>query len=241
MPEAVKDIVKNNMNASAFDERKLDEILKSYFEDMYKYVDNKNDTIKIEAIYKTIPGQLGNDSHKFQFKNINDNARKRDYEVPLSWLLTSRIVADTHNIKLPEIPLIAFADFDTFKLYMNDVGLLRKMANTTYRDIVDSQNNIFKGIMSENYVANQLMANGIENLYYYKNEQSTMEIDFLLQTDDGIIPVEVKSAENTQSKSLKSYINKFNPKYSIRISTKNFGFVNNIKSIPLYAVFCIKK
>lgn len=241
MPEVVKDIVENNMNASAVDDSKLDGILKSYFEDMYKYVDNRSDTIKIGAIYKTIPNQLGNDSHKFQYKNISDNARKRDYEVPLFWLLSTKIVHSTSNVKLPEIPLIAFADFDTFKLYMNDVGLLRKMSNISYRDIVASENNIYKGIMAENYVANQLIANGIENLYYYKNEQSTMEIDFLLQTEDGIIPVEVKSAENTQAKSLKSYINKFNPKYSIRISTKNFGFVNNIKSVPLYAVFCIKK
>ncbi len=241
MPEAVKDIVKNNMNASAFDDNKLDEILKSYFEDMYKYVDNKSDTIKIEAIYKTIPAQLGNDSHKFQYKNINDNARKREYEVPLFWLLSTKIVHNTSNVKLPEIPLIAFADFDTFKLYMNDVGLLRKMSNISYKNVISSENNIYKGIMAENYVATQLIASGIEDLYYYKNEQSTMEIDFLLQTEDGIIPVEVKSAENTQAKSLKSYINKFNPKYSIRISTKNFGFVNNIKSVPLYAVFCIRK
>ncbi len=95
--------------------------------------------------------------------------------------------------------------------------------------------------MAENYVATQLTANGIEDLYYYKNDRSIVEIDFLLQTDDGIIPAEVRSAENTQSKRLKSYVNKFNLKYSIRISTKNFSFVNNIKSVPLYAVFCIKK
>ena len=241
MPEVVKDIVKNSMNASAFDDNKLEDILKSYFEDMYKYVDNNNDTIKIKAIYKTIPNQLGNDSHKFQYKNISNNARKRDYEVPLFWLLSTKSVHSTSNVRLPEIPLIAFADHDTFKLHINDVGLLRKMSNIAYKNIIASENNIYKGIMAENYVANQLMANGIEDLFYYKNNRSTVEIDFLLQTDDGIIPVEVKSAENTQSKSLKSYVNKFNPKYSIRISTKNFGFVNNIKYVPLYAVFCIKK
>lgn len=241
MPEAVKDIVNKNMNASAFDDSRLQDILKSYFEDMYKYVDNNNDTIKIEAIYKTIPTQLGNESHKFQYKNINENARKRDYQVPLFWLLSTKIVYSSANIKLPEIPLLAFADFDTFKLYMNDIGLLRNLSNITYKELILSENIIYKGIMAENYVATQLMANGIENLYYYKNDRSTMEIDFLLQTNDGIIPVEVKSAENTQSKSLKSYVNKFNPKYSIKISTKNFGFVNNIKFVPLYAVFCIKK
>lgn len=148
MPEVVKDIVENNMNASAFDENKLDEILKSYFEDMYKYVDNKSDTIKIEAIHKTIPVQLGNDSHKFQYKNINNNARRRDYKIPLFWLLPTKIVHSTSNVKLPEIPLISFADFDIFKLYMSDVGLLRKMSNITYKQIIASENNIYKGIMA---------------------------------------------------------------------------------------------
>ncbi len=124
---------------------------------MYKYVDNNSDTIKIEAIYKTIPTQLGNDSQKFQYKNINKNARKRDYEVPLFWLLSTKKVYNAANIKLPEVPLIAFADFDAFKLYMNDVGLLRKMSNITYRGIIDSRNNTYKGIIAENYVATQLM------------------------------------------------------------------------------------
>jgi len=96
---------------------------------------------------------------------------------------------------------------------------------------------MFKGAIAENYVANQLNSNGLP-LYYWKSLNSA-KIDFIIYNNDGIIPIEVKSGNNTQSKSLKVYVEKYNPTYSIRISTKNFGFSGNIKSIPLYATFCI--
>ncbi len=98
---------------------------------------------------------------------------------------------------------------------------------------------LYKGVITENYVANHLVCNGFP-LYYWLSEEIA-EVDFLIYTEDGIIPVEVKASDNTKSKSLNVYMKKYNPKYAIRISSKNFGFENNIKSVPLYAVFCINK
>lgn len=236
MPEAVQNIVDNDRNIALFDNSIVENITKSYFEDMYKYVANSTETVKIERIFSSVPSQLGNDSHKFQYNKINSDARKRDYDSSLDWLLSSRIVLKSNNVKTPKYPLNGFIDLDIFKIYMNDIGILRNMLNISYSNIL---NNDFKGIMAENYVAFHLKSLGYD-LLYYKNDSSTLEIDFLYQNENGIIPIEVKSAENTQSKSLNSFIQKYNPVYSIKVSTKNFGFVNNIKSIPLYAVFLIK-
>ena len=236
MPEAVKNITLCERNIANFNSSIIENITKSYFEDMYKYVTNANETIKIENIFSSVPSQLGNDSHKFQYNKITSNARKREYESSLDWLLSSRIVLKSYNVKTPKYPLNGFIDLNIFKIYMNDVGILRNMLNISYSNII---NNDFKGIIAENYVAFHLKSLGYD-LLYYKNESSTLEIDFLIQNDNGIIPIEVKSADNTQSKSLKTFIEKYNPVYCIRLSTKNFGIINGIKSIPLYAVFCIK-
>ena len=236
MPEAVKNITLCERNIANFNSSIIENITKSYFEDMYKYVTNANETIKIENIFSSVPSQLGNDSHKFQYNKITSNARKREYESSLDWLLSSRIVLRSYNVKTPKYPLNGFIDLNIFKIYMNDVGILRNMLNISYNNIV---NNDFKGLIAENYVAFHLKSLGYD-LLYYKNESSTLEIDFLIQNDNGIIPIEVKSADNTQSKSLKTFIGKYNPVYCIRLSTKNFGIINGIKSIPLYAVFCIK-
>lgn len=237
MPEAVQNFIEQEKNAASFDSSILTNIINAYYEDMFKYVDNNSETVKIKATYSSIPSQLANDSHKFQYSKINTNSRKRDYELPLDWLLESRIVLQSFNVKTPSVPVKMFLDIDTFKMYLNDVGLLRSMMELNYSDIVDGK---FNGLIAENYVAFHLKSSLNKTLTYYKNESSTLEIDFLIQNEDGIIPVEVKSSDNTQSKSLKTYVDNFNPKYSIRVSSKNFGFVNNIKTVPLYAVFCIK-
>lgn len=135
-------------------------------------------------------------------------------------------------------PLKVYEQTDYFKLYLNDVGLLTSLLETDFSDILLDNEFMFKGAIAENYVAQAFQANNT-TLYYWRSKNSA-EIDFLLYNQDGIIPVEVKANDNTKSKSLKIYVEKYNPKYSIRISTKNFGFTNNIKSIPLYAAFLIK-
>lgn len=238
MPEAVKDIINKKMNILEFNKNIASDIIISYLNDMNKYVVSNAESIKIEAIYKSIPIQLSNPSNKFQYSKLNKNARSRDYIEPLNWLISSSMIYKSNLIKNIQIPLKGFIDENCFKLYFSDVGLLTSLLGVKYNDIILDNLEIYKGIITENYVATQFVSN--KNDLYYWSSSNKAEIDFLLYNDDGIIPVEVKANKNIKSKSLNMYIEKFKPKYSIRISNKNFGFENGIKSVPLYATFCIK-
>ena len=237
MPQAVQKIVDVNQNIFDFDKTIVKNIIESYLNDMNQYILNNTEKSRIEAIYKSIPSQLGNVSNKFQYTKINSNARSRDYETALQWLISSTMIYKCNLLKAIQIPPKAYADEEYFKLYISDVGLLTSLLEIQYNDILLDNNFLYKGNIAENYVAEQLVRNGV-SLYYWKSN-SDAEIDFILYNEDGLIPIEVKASDNITSKSLNSYIRKYNPKYSIRISAKNFGFENNIKSIPLYAAFLI--
>lgn len=181
-----------------------------------------------------------NASNKFQYSMINSNAKSRDYILPLNWLEESNMIQICKCIKVPEKPLLGFVDNETFKVYFSDVGIFNRIINNDAKTIILDEMKIYKGVITENYVANQLRVNKIDLLYWRGPRNS--EIDFLITTDDGIIPIEVKAEKNTQPKSLKVYNDLYNPKYMIRISSKDFGYSqeSKIKSIPLYAVFMIK-
>lgn len=237
MPEAIKNLLENNKDILKFDKSIIEDIYQSYLNDMNKYVDNKFEANKIETIYKSIPSQLGNQSNKFQYGKISSNARKRDYETALNWLLSSTMVHKCSILNKVEIPPLGFIVDDHFKLYLSDVGILLNMLQIKYNDIILDNLLQYKGIIAENYVATQLIAN--KNSLIYWESGNKAEVDFVLYNNDGIIPVEVKANDNVGSQSLNVYMKRYNPKYAIRISTKNFGYANNIKSIPLYAAFCI--
>lgn len=241
MPESVQNMVDIKGDYINYDISILNDILESYFNDMNKYVTNDVEALRIKRLYNSLPSQLSNVSKKFQYSNISKDARTRDYATSLDWLEASNMVIKCKCVKKPDIPLEGFVDDETFKLYLSDIGILNSILKIRVEDILTDNISLYKGIMVENYVANQLICNGFD-LYYWKSA-ATAKTDFLLYTKDGIIPVEVKSGDNTQSKSLNVYNNTYKPKYSIRISTKNFGYneKNNIKSIPLYAVFMIKE
>jgi len=240
MPESVKNFVFVNCDIMKYDSSIKQDIIDSYFKDMKNYVSSDAEALKIEKTYRSIPAQISNESKKFQFTKIDKNSRARDYELPLDWLEASNLVLPSYKVTTPEKPLAGFALRDFFKLFVNDVGLLNHLLEIKYADIINDDLSLFKGAIVENYVATQFKSNNI-SLYYWVSK-GMAEVDFLIYNDDGIIPVEVKAANNTQSKSLNTYINMFKPNYSIRISTKNFGFDSEkkIKSVPLYAVFCIK-
>lgn len=143
-------------------------------------------------------------------------------------------------MKLPEKPLKGFIDQDTFKVYYSDIGILNDLVDITTRDIILDDLKVYKGIITENYVANQLKASGLDLLYWKGTRDA--EVDFLISTsNDGIISIEVKADNHTQSKSLKVYDELYHPKYMIRLSTKDFGYDSRtkIKSIPLYATFLL--
>ena len=240
MPESVNNMVKTNGDYIKYDKTILTDIVSSYFKDMDKYVTNESEALRINRVYDSLPSQLSNISNKFQYSNISKDARAREYATAIDWLEASNMVLRCKAVKTPEIPLEGFTDVDTFKLYLSDVGILNNILKLNIEDILSDNISLYKGVIVENFVANQLVCNGFD-LYYYRSN-NTSEVDFLLYTKNGIIPVEVKAGNATQSKSLKLYIEKFKPKYAIRISTKDFGYdpKTNIKSIPLYATFLIK-
>lgn len=240
MPESVKNMVNIKGDYIKYDNTILEDILTSYFNDMSKYVTSESEVLKIRRVYNSLPSQLSNISNKFQYSKIEKKGKARDYDTSIDWLLASNMVLSCKCVKLPEIPLEGFVDNDIFKLYLSDVGILNSILKISMSDILNDNISLYKGVIVENYVANELISNG-HNLYYYRNSNNTNEIDFLLYNEDGIIPIEIKASNNTKSKSLNNYIEQFNPKYSIRISTKDFGYdpKNKIKSIPLYATFLL--
>ena len=156
----------------------------------------------------------------------------------MDWLLASNMIYKCCKLNSINIPPEAYKDNDYFKIYMGDIGILNTMLKINTNEIYLDKSFIYKGEIAENYVANQLTFNSIS--VYYWATASNSEIDFIIYNEDGIIPIEIKAGEKIQSKSLNSYISKYNPVYAIRISSKNFGFANNIKSVPLYATFLIK-
>lgn len=241
MPEAVQNIIDVKQDYSRYNTDILKNILNSYYKDMKKHVINDAEALKIERIYNSLPPQLTNASKKFQFSMVGADAKKDRFETAIDWLIASHMIIKCDCVNLPEIPLAGFVDNETYKFYLSDVGILCSILGLSVRDIVTDNISLYKGIITENFVANQLICNGFR-LFYWKSD-ATAEVDFLLYTSDGIIPLEVKSSDNTQSKSLKVYMNKYNPKYAIRVSTKDFGFDPNtkIKSVPLYAAFLIKE
>lgn len=238
LPEVVSEFSTNDMDILQINRKTIEDIILSYINDMNKYVDNKFEAAKNEAIYKSIPVQIGNKSNKFQYTKIEKNARKRDYESSLEWLLSSNMIYKCNLLNSINIPPEAFKNEDVFKIYMGDIGILNTMLKINTNEIYLDKPFIYKGDIAENYVANQLIFNNVA-LYYWATA-SNSEIDFIIYNEDGIIPIEVKASDNTQSKSLNAYVKKYNPKYSIRVSGKNFGFENGIKSVPLYAAYLIK-
>lgn len=217
----------------------LKDINNSYIADMAKYA-TSTETTKIMAVYNIISAQLAKENKKFQYKLIKSGARAYEYETAINWLNASGIINQCTKIKEGKLPLSAFIEPESFKIYMSDVGLLcSKFGIPTNIVIVENDNmNDFKGALTENYVCNSLVQCGLKPYYWESNGKA--EVDFVVQDKEGnIIPIEVKSSIHTRSKSLNVFKSLYKIPYSIRISTKNFGFENDIKCIPLYSVFCL--
>ena len=219
----------------------LKDINNSYIADMAKYA-TPTETTKIISVYNIISAQLAKENKKFQYKLIKSGARAYEYETAINWLNASGIINQCIKIREGKLPLSAFIEPENFKIYMSDVGLLcNKFGIPANIIIVENDNmNDFKGALAENYVCSSLVQCGLKPYYWESNGKA--EVDFVVQDKEGnIIPIEVKSGIHTKSKSLNVFKSTYNIQYSIRISNKNFGLENGIKSIPLYSVFCLDK
>jgi predicted AAA+ superfamily ATPase len=213
-------------------------IINDYIADMAKYATN-TESVKIRAAFNSIPVQLAKDNKKFQYKYAQKGGTSAIFGTSIEWLEFAGVVLKCQKIEQAFMPIPVYCDPSSFKLYMGDVGLLTMKSGISQASVLSAGeiDNTFLGAVSENYVAQVLHSKGY-GLYYWATDGQS-EIDFVLQKNDEIISVEVKTGTRTKSKSLDMFVTKYRSAYSIRISAKNFGFEKNIKSVPLYAVFCI--
>lgn len=213
-------------------------ILASYLNDMSKY-NNLNEIKKTRLAYDNITVQLSKKNTRFQYKLIKKGGRASEFENAIEWLCLSGIVSQVYKVEQIKKPLENYRDIDAFKIYVSDLGLLCAKKELMANDILYMVKELddFKGGMTENYVNVQLSINGYHT-YYWESARGA-EIDFVIQREGKLIPIEVKSADNTRAKSLKIYMDTYEPDYAIKLSAKNFAFEDRKKIVPLYAAFCI--
>lgn len=233
MPEAVyswvneKDMEKVNIIQN--------NILKAYESDFSKHTQD-SEANRISLIWNSIPSQLAKENKKFLYQAIRNGARAREYENALNWLNDANLIYKVYNVNKTDLPLKAYHDLSCFKIYMNDVGLLRRMSNLDGKIVVEGSRLFeeFKGALTENYVLNALnmVYENVPNYFTFDRH----EIDFVIQTKNKIIPIEVKSNKSTNNASLTKYNGKFKNDISIRLSLNNLSKDGNVLNIPLFLI-----
>ena len=214
-------------------------ILNEYIADMAKYANNAT-AVKIRASYESIPVQLAKENAKFQYKVVQKGGTATIFGEAIEWLNFSGITLKCKKIDHGFMPISTYTDISDFKMYMGDVGLLAAKSGMAIQTILSDyeSDNYFLGMIIENYAAQALTSNGFP-LHYWKNN-NTAELDFVIQFDNIVIPIEVKKGKHTKSISFNMFLKKYSSPYGLRFSTKAFGFENKIKSIPLYAVWLLR-
>lgn len=237
MPEVVLNFVNTgNINKVR---RIQKNILKTYDNDFAKHAGD--DTERIRLVWQSVPAQLAKENKKFVYGAVKEGGRAREFEKAIQWLTNAGLVYKIHRCKNPEIPIRFYEDFDAFKLYVIDVGLLGAMANAP-ASMMLTNNDVFKefkGAFSENYVLQQLKTIEDLDIYYFSKDKSTQEVDFLVQTDQRVIPIEVKAEENVKSKSLAQFVkidHSAKKLKGLRCSMKPYIDQEWMENIPLYSV-----
>lgn len=231
MPEAVVALLENKGVADV--EAKLQDILDLYELDFSKYADAK-EIPRIHAIWHSLPAQLSKENRKFVYRAIRNGARSKDYEDALMWLEDAGMIYRIYNISKPGMPLSAYQERDAFKAYACDCGLLRRLANLPAVVLTDTVANYteFKGALAENAVLQSMMPIMGSELPSYWTSSATAEVEFVVQKDTDIIPIEVKAEDNISGNSLAFYNKKYQPRFRIRFSMLNLQFNNGLLSSP---------
>ena len=220
-------------------DRVMKNIFSDYLDDMEKYT-TANESIKIKNCYNSIVKQLTKENKNFKYSEIQKGKDKKYFGSSIYWLSNASVVLKADNMETPRVPLEFHKDENNFRLYMSDHGMLRSMAKIPIENIINVEYvDDLIGILAENYVACEFINNNIP-LYFWKGK-SQYEVEFLIEESNSVIPVEVKNAKRVTSISINEFMKKYKCPYAYRISMKNFGYENNIKSIPLYAVGWIKE
>ena len=238
MPEVVSNWVDNH-DIAQVNKIQLD-ILNSYEEDFSKHVDARTAN-KISIVWNSVISQLSRENKKFLYQTLKDGARAREYEDAVNWLNDANLIYKIYNTRKIALPIDAYSDLNSFKIYMLDVGLLRRMANLDSSVIIEGNRLFeeFKGALTENFVLNMLCSKYERNPNYYTFDRH--EIDFVIQEKNCIVPIEVKSGENISNVSLSRYNENNDNKISIRFSTRNIDKSGKILNLPLFMVEYIEK
>ncbi len=235
MPEAVQSFVEEK----DFNEvRKIQRrILEAYEQDFSKHAPIEM-VPKIRMIWNSIPSQLAKENKKFIYGLVREGGRAKEYEAAIMWLCDCGLVHKVSRVNAAGIPLKAYEDLKAFRLFVVDVGLLGCMTGLSQRTLLDGNDLFteFKGALTEQYVCQQLKTIDGLGVYYYTNDRGSCEVDFIMDTGEQIVPVEVKAEVNLKAKSLKTYREKFNPEISIRTSMADYKEEDWLVSLPLYAV-----
>lgn len=239
MPEAVLSFVTNQdfKEVRAIQAR----ILLSYEQDFSKHAPNEI-VPRIRMLWNAMPAQLARENKKFLYGVIKHGARAKDYEMAMSWLIDCGLLHKVSRVAKPGIPLNAYQDFSAFKLFLVDVGLLGAMAGMDVKTLLEGNALFeeFKGALTEQFVQQQLAGIKEVEVYYWSAENATAEVDFLLQYEGQVIPVEVKAEENLKAKSLKVFVEKYRPAKAIRTSMSDFRVEEWLVNLPLYAIAELK-
>lgn len=212
-------------------------ILTTYQNDFSKHAP-KDIAPRINMVWKSIPSQLAKENKKFVYGVVKEGGRAKEFELAIQWLLDCGLLHRCFRISKPDMPLSAYQDLSAFKLYHNDTGLLAAMTKLPLKTILEG-NAIFeefKGALTENYVIQQLILKGDSDIYYWTNGNSTAEVDFVIQNDEEIIPIEVKSGTNLKSASFKFFCDKYRPQKAIRTSLVDYRKEEWMTNLPLYAI-----
>ncbi len=214
------------------------DILKDYMADTTQYA-TESESVKIRACYNSIPSQLAKENLKFQYKVVKKGGTATIFGESLDWLKYAGLIYQCDLVDSAFLPLKAYIDPSDFKIYMNDVGLLTQHSGMPVQILLSDieMDNTFMGGMTENYVAQALTTAG-HKLYYWKND-NVGEVDFVIQGNEGVIPIEVKKSRRTKSVSLNKFRQLYSSRQAIRFSKKNFGHIDDLQAIPLYAIFCL--
>ena len=240
MPEAVKTWIETHDINEV--EEVQNEILSDYADDFSKHAP-ANEVPKIRWIWDSVPVQLAKENNKFVFSHVKEGKRSFELEDALEWLSDAGLIIKTELVEKPELPLSGFADKTYFKVYMSDIGLLRAKSKVSAETVMDESPlyEKFKGAFAENYVLNELNSIGKET-YFWRSGNSA-EVDFIFEEKSEIVPIEVKSADNTQAKSYKQFCKKYEPNSGIKLSQKNIAYniceKTKTYSIPLYMAWNI--
>lgn len=235
MPEVVQNFA---LNKDYIEVRKIQNTIIEMYENDFSKHTSIGELPRIRMVWNSIPMQLAKENKKFFFGQIREGARQKEFEVAIEWLCDCGLIKRVYRVTKPAMPLKAYTEFSAFKLFLLDVGLLSALSELDARSILQGSDIFteFKGALTEQYVHQQLVSDTEYTPYYFAPQNSTVEIDFIVQKNSDIVPVEVKAEENLRAKSLKCYCEKYQPEYAVRTSMSDYRRQDWMTNLPLYAV-----